>query len=119
MRTEKDQNRNQFDVVYQKGKLNQTDFISHRGKLYTKLTVVEQRETNDLNNLLGAPHSFRVIYKLDLKNIVGKTKKDPVLSQISQMIQQRQPWVPKKKMHPLTYVNLSTYKGYIQRVHTH
>ena len=85
MRTEKDQNIHQFDVVYQKGKLNQTDFISHRGKPYTQLTVAEQREMNDLNNLLGAPHSFRVIYKLDLKNIVGKTKKDSVLSQITQM----------------------------------
>lgn len=70
----------QFDVVYQEDKLKEANFISHRGKPYTKLTDVEQRDMNDLSNLLDALHSAPAINKLDLKNIVGKIKEDPVMS---------------------------------------
>lgn len=66
--------------MYQKDKLKEGNFISQRGKPYTKLTDVEQRDMNDLSNLLDALHSAPAINKLDLKNIVEKIKEDPVMS---------------------------------------
>lgn len=86
----------QFDVVFQKGKLNQTDFISRRGKPYTKLNDAEQCEMNDLSNLLYTLHSTPVIDKIDLQRIADKTREDPVLRQIMQMVQQGKTWMSKE-----------------------
>ena len=64
IRTEKIKMRHQdvqFNVIYQKGMLNQTDFLSRRGKPLHKIPVEEQNELNDLNNLLYMLHTTPII----------------------------------------------------------
>ena len=60
IRSEKIKMRNQeinFEVIYQKGKFNQTDFISGRGKPLDQVPVKEHKELDDLNNLLATLYS--------------------------------------------------------------
>ena len=55
IRSEKVKMRHQdinFEVIYQEGKFNQTDFISRRGKPLDQVPVEEREELDDLNNLL-------------------------------------------------------------------
>ena len=42
----------QFEVVYQKDKHNQSDYLSRKAKNLTLLPRDQQDETDDINNLL-------------------------------------------------------------------
>ena len=60
IRTERIKLRHQdirFEVLYQKGKSNQTDFISRRAKPLLEIPTDEQEEAEDLTNLLYFLHT--------------------------------------------------------------
>ena len=40
-----------YQVIYQKGKLNQSDYLSHHGKPFELIPETEQKETKDRHNL--------------------------------------------------------------------
>ena len=70
IRTERIKMRHQdvrYQVVYQKGSQNRTDYISRHAKPLTKLPLNEKTEATELNNLL---------YSLHTKPIIGKSCKN-------------------------------------------
>ena len=71
-----------FHVVYCQRKLNQTDYMSRRGKPFIKLSQDEQDEMNDLNKLLYFLHNTVVTDKLNFNVIAEETTKDVVLQEI-------------------------------------
>ena len=88
-------------LVYRKGKLNNTDYISRRGKPFHKISLEEQEETNDLNNLLFALHVTPVTDKIGLDKIAKETQKDEVLSKLSRFVKNGQTWIPKTESNLL------------------
>ena len=98
IRTEKIKMRHQdiqFNVVYQKGKLNQTDFLSRRGKPLCKIPAEEQNELNDLNNLLYMLHTTPIIDHISLAKISSETVQDTTLKELTKIIEKGQSWIPK------------------------
>ena len=98
IRTEKIKMRHQdvrFQVLYQKGKLNQTDFVSRRGKPLKEIPLDEQNELNDLNNLLYMLHTTPVMDQISISAISTETQSDPVLSKLVKIIKDGQTWIPK------------------------
>ena len=98
IRSEKIKMRHQdirFEVKYQKGTLNQTDYISRRGKPIGKVPVKEQKEVNDLNNLLYALHTTPIIDHIGLANISRETSKDETLKQLIKIVKKGDRWIPK------------------------
>ena len=100
IRTERIKMRHQdirFHVEFQKGKSNQTDYISRRGKPLEKVPKHEQEELDDLNNLLYVLHTPPIIDKMELGRIAQQTKEDPVLSKLTRIIKQGKTWIPKSE----------------------
>ena len=98
IRSEKIKMRHQdirFEVKYQKGTLNQTDYISRRGKPIGKVPVKEQKEVNDLNNLLYALHTTPIIDHIGIANISRETSKDETLKQLIKIVKKGDRWIPK------------------------
>ena len=98
IRTEKIKMRHQdihFTVQYQKGKLNQADFVSRRAKPLNKIPLNEQNEVNDLNKLLFVLHTTPIIGHIGMDRIVTETKNDQVLKELSKIVQRGQKWIPK------------------------
>ena len=98
-----------FHVVYRQGKLNQTDYMSPRGKPFIKLSQHERDEMNDLNNLLHFLHTTPVTDKLNFNVITEESTKDVVLQEIISHIRKGYSWLPKQgsamvnkfqKIHP-------------------
>lgn len=99
IRSEKIKMRHQdinFEVIYQKGKVNQTDFISRRAKPLDKVPASEQDELNDLNNLLYLLHTTPVIDHIGLAAISTETKKDETLKQLAAIVKSGKTWIPKE-----------------------
>ena len=100
IRTEKIKMRHQdvrFEVIFQEGKLNQTDFVSRRGKPLQTIPKHEQEELNDLNNLLYMLHTTPITDKIDIGNISVETQQDPTLQRISEFVMKGQTWIPKSE----------------------
>ena len=84
-----------FEVKYQKGKLNQTDYLSRRGKPIGKVPVKEQKEVQDLNNLLYTLHTTPIIDYISLATISRETAKDETLAQLIKIVKKGDTWLPK------------------------
>ena len=84
-----------FTVEYQKGKLNCADFISRRAKPLDKIPADQQDEVNDLSKLLFMLHTTPIVDSLCLESIASETRKDPILSELSEIIPRGQSWIPK------------------------
>ena len=100
IRTEKIKMRHQevrFEVVFREGKLNQTDFISRRGKPLRSIPKEEQEELNDLNNLLYMLHTTPITDKIDIGTISMETQRDPTLKRISEIVAKGQSWIAKSE----------------------
>lgn len=98
IRTERIKLRHQdirFTVTYQKGKINQSDYLSRHAKPLEKLPKGEQKETEDLNNLLYMLHSTPVIDCITIAAIAQATKDDPTLVKVGELINQSLTWIPK------------------------
>lgn len=97
IRSEKIKMRHQdinFELIFQKGKLNQTDFISRRGKPIEKIPKPEQEELNDLNNLLYMLHTTPIVDHISLAVISKETENDSTLKQLSEIIKSGKTWLP-------------------------
>ena len=99
IRTERYKQRNQdikFKVVYQKGKHNQTDFLSRRAAPMRKCSE-EQERADSINNLLYALHTTPIVDKITLKCIAEETVKDEVLSKLVKLVKSGQTWIHKSE----------------------
>ena len=72
-----------FTVTYQRGKINQSVYLSRHAKPIEKLTREEQQEAVDLNNLLYILHTTPIMDYMGIGTIVQATKND----QLSQRLQ--------------------------------
>ena len=98
IRTERYKQRNQdikFKVVYQKGRKNQTDYLSRRALPVSKRPVEEQEMADSINNLLYTLHTTPIVDKITLKAIAEETENDPVLKKIKRMIINGETWIQK------------------------
>ena len=98
IRTERYKQRNQdirFKVVYQKGKKNQTDFLSRRATPLKKRSKEEQERSESLNNLLYTLHTTPIMDRITLKTISEETSKDNVLAELKKIVKAGQTWIPK------------------------
>ena len=76
-----------YQIIYQKGKLNQSEYLSRHGKPFELIPETEQKETKDLHNLQYT--------------VAKATKEDLVLTELRKIIQRRQNWIPKKSLDEL------------------
>ncbi len=98
IRTERIKLRHQdirFVVTYQRGKVNQSDYLSRHAKPITALPQEEQTEADDLNNLLYLLHTTPAIDCLGISTIAQATHEDPTLQKIATLIKKGQSWIPK------------------------
>ena len=98
IRTERFKQKHQdirFKVIYQKGKSNQTDFLSRRATPIDILGKAEIKEAEETNNILYMLHTTPVTDKITLKSISEETVSDPVLSALQKLILKGQTWIPK------------------------
>ena len=84
-----------YAAEYRKGKLNLADYMSRHAKPLKKLPKEEQKECDELNNLLYALHMTPVIDHLGLSTIAKATSADSVLSKIQKYVREGQTWIPK------------------------
>ena len=87
----------QYQVDYQRGKCNQADYMSRRGKPLNTIPKEEQKETEDLNNLLYTLHTTPIMDKIGLKEIAEETKKDQILQKLSNIIKTGKSWIDKSE----------------------
>ena len=98
IRTERYKQRNQdirYKVIYQKGKQNQTDFVSRRATPISHLGKDEQKEADDVNNLLYTLHTTPITDRITLKSIAEETSADPVLSKLQKLVKEGKSWIPR------------------------
>ena len=98
VRTERYKQRNQdlkFKVEYQKGKSNQTDFISRRAVPIENLSDEEQQRSESINNLLYALHTTPIMDRITLKAIAEETASDKVLVKLQELVKSGKTWIPK------------------------
>ena len=86
-----------YEVFYQPGKQNQTDFMSRNTKPFKTLPLDEQDEADDLNNLLYALHTTPVMDHIGLSTIAEHTTSDTTLNCLRSMIKNGQPWIHKSE----------------------
>lgn len=97
IRTERIRMRHQdinYTVLYQKGKLNQSDYTSRRAKPFSKLSQDDQNESDEISNLLYMLHTTPVMDKIGIGNISLATKKDPTLQQILNLVKEGKRKIP-------------------------
>ena len=82
-------------IEYRKGKLNQMDYMSRHAKPLSKVPKEEQREAEELNNLLYTLHTTPIIDHIGLATIAKETAADPVLKKVKEYVQNGKTWIPK------------------------
>ncbi len=82
-------------MTYQRGKVNQSDYLSRHAKPITALPQEEQTEADDLNNLLYLLHTTPAIDCLGISTIAQATHEDPTPQKIATLIKKGQSWIPK------------------------
>ena len=75
-----------YMVRYQKGKINQADYLSRHAKPIETLPREEQDEADNLNNLLYTLHTTPIMDHISLARISKETKEDPVLLRLVNMV---------------------------------
>ena len=85
-----------YQGIYQKGKLNQSEYLSRHGKPFELIPETEQKETEDLHNLPYTRHTTPIIDSIGIASIAKATKEDPVLTELMKIIRKGQNWIPKK-----------------------
>ena len=75
-----------YQVIYQKGKVNQSDYLSRHGKPFELIPETEQKETKDLHNLLYTLHFTPIIDSIGIASNPKATKEDPVLRELMNII---------------------------------
>ena len=75
-----------FVVEYQKGKLNQSDYLSRHAKDFSLIPDVQQKEADEFSNLLYTLHTTPVVDHISLARISKQTETDEVLSKLAEII---------------------------------
>ena len=75
-----------YIVEYRKGSANQADYASRRARDKSTLPIDQQKECNELNNLLYTLHTTQIIDHLGIARIAKETSKDTTLSEIQKCI---------------------------------
>ena len=81
--------------MYQRGKINQTDFLSRRGTPIQQLGAEEQRDSEELANLLYMLHTTPIVDRITLEAISKETHSDPTLSALQNLVRKGQTWISK------------------------
>ena len=84
-----------YDFKFSTKRANLTDFLSRRGKPLKQISLDEQNELNDLNNLLYMLHTTPVMDQISIGAISTETQSDPVLSKLLKILKDGQTWIPK------------------------
>ena len=83
-----------FSVEYQKGQINPTDYLSRRGKPFAEIPIEQQKEVDDIKNILYMFHTTPIIDNLGLTRIARKTNKVEILKQLREIIERGPRWIP-------------------------
>ena len=86
-----------YSLVYRKGKTNIADYMSRHSKPLHKLSSTEQKENQEISNLLYMLHSTQVVDYISIGKISEETRKDKVLCKIQNMIRKGQRSIPKNE----------------------
>ena len=95
IRTERVKLRHQdirFEVEYQRGKINQADYLSRHAMPIKTLHKDIQEEAEDLNNLLYMLHTTPITDHIGLGQIATETAKDGTLQIIAQRLKSGKRW---------------------------
>ena len=84
-----------YIVEYQKGSLNQVDYLSRHARKISSLPAIQQNECNELNNLLYMLHTTPVTDHISLARIAQETASDNVLSKIQSIVRNGQKSISK------------------------
>ena len=96
-----------YTVQYQQGKANQSDYLTGHGKPQSSLAEEEQKETDDLHNLLYLLHATPIINHLSISSIATYTKEDQTLAELFKIVKSGKRLIPKfsstklKKFQPI------------------
>ena len=102
-----------FTVVYQTGKINQADYLSRHAKHIEQLPLNQQREAEDLNNLLYMLHTTPIIDHISIAAIARETSNDNTLSYIADLVKNGKTWIPKDApANALNYFKGRKFRGY-------
>ena len=96
IRTERVKLRHQdicMNVIYQKGKINQSDYISRHATPIEKLPKEEYEEAEDLNNLLYMIHTTPIIDQIGISKIATETASDKTLQTLKNKIKSGKLWI--------------------------
>ena len=86
-----------YVLEYRKGSANISDYMSRHGKPLCKLSVEQQRESEESSNLLYMLHSTQVVDRIGIGLIATETMKDETLSKIQTMIKKGQTAIPRQE----------------------
>ena len=89
---------NRYNVVYQKGKLHQSNYISRHAKPLEKMPLDIQMETEENNNLLYMLHMTPIIDCTSLATVSKETEADHTLRKIKTYLKKNQKWIPKNEI---------------------
>ena len=84
-----------YFIEYQRGKANQSDYLSRHGKPFSTLPENEQLEADELHNLLYMLHTTPVMDQLGISSISKYTEEDPTLSELLKIVKSGKTWIPK------------------------
>ena len=76
----------QYNVSYQKGKINQADYLSRHATSLKKLPSEQQNEADDLNKILYMLHTTPVMDHIGLATIANETRHDKTLQELIKLI---------------------------------
>ena len=83
-----------FIVEFQKGSLNQVDYMSRHARNISHLPIEQRKECNEINNLLYTLHTTQIIDHITLATIAIQTKQDKTLSKIQDYLKKGYSKIP-------------------------
>ncbi len=84
-----------YRVEYIPGKSNLSDYLSRHATPIHKLSIDEQNEPDELNNLLYMLHTTPIMDHIGLSTIVKHTNEDNILCSLRKLVNKGQTWIPK------------------------
>ena len=77
-----------YIMGYQKGSLNRSDIMSRQARPLSSISLDQQKEAHELNNLLYMLHATPIVDHITLGEIARETDSDPVLARVRQLLNQ-------------------------------